>query len=153
MENDIQKRIDERIRVKDNQRSETQLSIQLGQALNLAVEVMCRDNPPLNFFEDEDLLNRYVNFFMSYLDKKRKEVFDQNERAYKENPAPIVEQYEAMNPVQKAFLKDKQLEKNRANYAVNKNKTPEEIRMERVVSKQKAQLVNFKELNMPNYKE
>ena len=151
MENDIQKRIDKAIQDKNKRiqeyRSETQLSIQLGQSVNLALQYLGENVNKLGSAEFERQLNAMTDFFMSYLDKKRKEVFDENERAYKENPAPTVVQYEAMNPVQKAFLKDKQLERNRANYQARKNVSPEQNLAERVTQKQKGLQVNFRELN------
>jgi len=114
----IQKRIEEKNKRIQEYRSETQLSIQLGQALNLAVQVM-NEREENTFATETDYkeLDRLVDFFMSFLDKKRKQVFDENERAYRENPAPTPDQYEQMNVVQKNFLKDKQLEANRKAYA------------------------------------
>src|SRR3990167_9651530 len=119
----IQKRTDEKYKRINEYRSETQLSIQLGQALNLAVEVMldtsCNDRKTELWNKE---LDSWVDFFMSYLDKKRKQVFDQNEKDYAANPAPTVETYENMTEVQKKFLKDKQLEANRKKYQENKAK-------------------------------
>ena len=117
-------------------RSETQLSIQLGQALNLAVEVLNNDKRMGLVFNWDEKMNELVDYFMSYLDKKRREVFDANERMYAQNPTPTVTEYEAMNATQKAFLKDKQLEKNRADYQARK-----------VAEKQKGLQVDFKKLN------
>ena len=87
-------------------------------------------------FNWDEKMNELVDYFMSYLDKKRREVFDANERMYAQNPTPTVTEYEAMNATQKAFLKDKQLEKNRADYQARK-----------VAEKQKGLQVDFKKLN------
>ena len=117
--------IDQRIKEKNKRiqeyRSETQLSIQLGQALNLAVQCLLKEAEISGIAGADghitkEKLNKKVDYFMDYLDWKRKEVFDKNEKAYAENPAPTPDQYEQMNTVQKSFLKDKQLEANRKAY-------------------------------------
>lgn len=113
----IQKRIDEKNKRIQEYRSETQLSIQLGQAINLAVEVLGKDGLKYEAKDKYKELDFFVNYFMEYIDRKRKQIFDENERMYSQNPIPTVEQYENMNEVQKKFYKDKQLENNRKKYA------------------------------------
>lgn len=143
MEKSITQMFDEKHKRIQEYRSETQLSIQLGQAINLAVEWMTKNG--IGIAE----LNTWVNFFMEFLDKKRKEVFDENNRMFKENPVPTVEQWENMTPVQQKFYKDKQLEANRKKYAERKNMTEEEKLAERVAIKQKRNAEEFmKELEI-----
>ena len=138
---DIQQQIDKRIEEKHKRiqeyRSETQLSIQLGQAVNLALEYLCND-PDLYKTASQPFelqLDAMTDFFMKFLDKKRKEVFDANERAYAQNPAPTPDEYVAMPKVTQSFYKDKQLENNRATYA------------QRVADKQKGLQIDIKKLN------
>src|SRR3990167_1130664 len=132
-QDDVQKRIDERIKVKDQYRSETDLAIRISWAVNNAVAVMGREvEAAMTEPETMEKLNGLVDFFLKYFDRKKSLLLNEYEKEYQKNPAPLVSDYEAMSDSQKAFLKDKQLENNRANYQVQKNKTPEEVRMERI---------------------
>mgnify|MGYP001611824180 CR=1 FL=1 len=143
---DVQKRIDERIKIKDNQRSDTELSIRISWAVNNAVAIMAQHEATQDGI-DEIRLDELVNFFLQYFDQKKAELINNYEQEYQQNPTPTVIQYEEMSEAQRQFLKDKQLEKNRAAYAARKDITPEQSLADRVAQKAKMSLMDFKKLN------
>ncbi len=128
MEKTVSQMFEEKNKRIQEYRSETQLNIQLGQAVNLAVEVMGQEvQAAMTEPESMEKFNGLVDFFMSYLDKKRKQIFNDLERMYQQDPAPTVEKYENMNEVEKKYYKDKQLENNRRAYRERNARRAERI--------------------------
>ena len=58
-----------------------------------------------------------------------------------------VSEWEALTAEEQAFLQGVKKANNRESYQLQKEKTPEQVRMERLAAKQKSQLINVKNLD------